>query len=84
MARTKSKQKSVKPARQRRVSTRESIEGALKKLGYKSFDAYLFDRAGKTLASMADEMGIPRPSFAAEHRRHVLEQVEEGDPLDTP
>lgn len=68
----------------RRVSTRDSIDQAIKKLGYKSFDSYLFDRAGKTLASMADELDIPRPSFAAEHRRHMLEQADEGDPLNIP
>jgi|GEM_PF-1651411 len=76
---SKKKQRTRKPAR--RVPTRKAVEGAIKKLGYKSFDAYLFDRAGKTLANMADELGVPRPSFTAEHRRHMLERAGEADPF---
>jgi len=67
-----------------RVSTRDAVEAAIKKLGYTSFDSYLFDRARKTLADMADELRIPRPSFAAEHRRYMLEQAGSADPLTLP
>ena len=66
-----------------RPSVRDTLRAALKRLGYTSrsfkraFEAYLFDRSKKTLAQMADELGIPRPSFSAEHRRFMADQATE-------
>jgi len=58
-------------SRVRSNSVQRRLKEGLARLGYSSFDDYLFDRASKTLKGMAMELGIPPASFAVEHRRHL-------------
>lgn len=59
-------------------SVQQRLKDGLARLGYSSFDDYLFDRASRTLKGMAEELGIPSASFAVEHRRHLTKMAEKS------